>query len=88
MEAVKGCSTRAIGIMHHQLLGYSIRTQQYVTLTYQKGRTTLQRKRKNPISVFLSWELSGLSPNFHIHVSVSDFYCIFTGSIQIFPAAE
>jgi hypothetical protein len=29
---------------------------------------------KNPIYVFLSWELRGLSPNFHIHVSVSDLY--------------
>jgi hypothetical protein len=29
---------------------------------------------ENPIYVFLFWELRGLSPNFHIHVSVSDFY--------------
>ncbi len=29
---------------------------------------------KNPIYVFLFWELRGLSPNFHIHVSVSDLY--------------
>jgi hypothetical protein len=28
----------------------------------------------NPIYVFLFWELHGLSPNFHIHVSVSDLY--------------
>jgi hypothetical protein len=27
---------------------------------------------ENPIYVFLFWELRGLSPNFHIHVSVSD----------------
>jgi hypothetical protein len=26
---------------------------------------------ENPIYEFLSWELRGLSPNFHIHVSVS-----------------
>jgi hypothetical protein len=24
--------------------------------------------------IFLFWELRGLGPNFHIHVSVSDFY--------------
>ncbi len=30
---------------------------------------------KNPIYVFLFWELRHLSPNFHIHVSVSDL-CI------------
>jgi hypothetical protein len=28
----------------------------------------------NPIFLFLFWELSGLSPNFHRHVSVSDVY--------------
>ena len=33
--------------------------------------TTLYR---NPINVFLFWELRGLSPNFHIHVSVTDLY--------------
>jgi hypothetical protein len=30
--------------------------------------------QENPIYVFLFWELCGLSPNFHIHVSVSDLY--------------
>jgi hypothetical protein len=29
---------------------------------------------ENHIYVFLFWELRGLSPNFHIHVSVSDLY--------------
>ncbi len=29
---------------------------------------------ENPIYVFLFWEMRGLSPNFHIHVSVSHFY--------------
>jgi len=29
---------------------------------------------ENPIYIFLFWELRGLSPNFHIHVSVSDLY--------------
>jgi hypothetical protein len=29
---------------------------------------------ENPIYVFLFWELRGLSPNFHIHVSVSNLY--------------
>ncbi len=38
--------------------------------------------------IFLFWELRGLSPNFHIHVSVSDLYCIFPGSVHIFPPAE
>ncbi len=28
----------------------------------------------NSVYICLSWELSGLSPNFHIHVSVSDLY--------------
>jgi hypothetical protein len=34
-------------------------------------RDTLQR---NPIYVFPENELHGLSPNFHIYVSVSDLY--------------
>ncbi len=34
----------------------------------------------NPIYVFLFWELRGLSPNFHIHVSVSNIY-----NPRIFP---
>jgi hypothetical protein len=40
---------------------------------------------ENPIYEFLFWELHGLSPNFHIHVSV---IYIFPGSIRIFPAPE
>jgi hypothetical protein len=28
----------------------------------------------NSVYIFLFWELHGLSPNFHIHVSVSDLY--------------
>ncbi len=30
--------------------------------------------KENPIYVFLFWELRGLSPSFHIHVSVRDLY--------------
>ncbi len=30
--------------------------------------------KENPIFVFLFWELRGLSPNFHIYVSVSDLF--------------
>jgi hypothetical protein len=30
--------------------------------------------KENPIYVFLLWELRGLSPNFYIHMSVSDLY--------------
>jgi hypothetical protein len=29
---------------------------------------------ENSIYVFLFWELRGLSPNFHIHMSVSNLY--------------
>ncbi len=36
------------------------------------------------IYVFLFWKLRGLSPNFHIHVSVSDLYIPRKGSVQIF----
>ncbi len=37
------------------------------------GKPALHCK-ENPIYVFLFWELRGLSPNFHIHVSVIDLY--------------
>jgi hypothetical protein len=30
--------------------------------------------KENPIYVFLFWELPGLSPNFHIHVSAGYLY--------------
>ena len=30
--------------------------------------------KENPIYVFLFWKLRGLSPHFHIYVSVSDLY--------------
>ncbi len=30
--------------------------------------------KENPIYVFLFWELRSLSPNVHLHVSVSDLY--------------
>ncbi len=30
--------------------------------------------KENPIYVFVFWELHSISPNFHIHVSVSDLY--------------
>ncbi len=50
-------------------------------------RITLIHCNENCIFVCPFWELRGLSPNFHIHVSVSDLY-IFPGSVHKFPAAE
>ncbi len=35
---------------------------------------SLLQCNENPIYVFIFWELRGLSPNFHIHGSVSDLY--------------
>ncbi len=41
----------------------------------QNTRYTLQRTNtKNPKQIFPEKELRGHSPNFHIHVSVSDLY--------------
>jgi hypothetical protein len=42
----------------------------------------------NSVYIFLFWELRGLSPSLHIHVSVSDLQYIFPGSVHIFPPAE
>ncbi len=47
---------------------------------------TVERCKENPIYVILFWELRGLSPNFHIHLSVSDLYI--PRISHIFPAAE
>ncbi len=35
---------------------------------------TLQRHKENSKQIFSEKELRGLSPNFYIHVSVSDLY--------------
>ncbi len=41
----------------------------------KKGDAWLRRVRgENLIYVFHFWELRGLSPHFHIHVSMSDLY--------------
>ncbi len=42
--------------------------------------TVSTQSKENPIYVFLFWELRGLSPNFHIHVSVSVLYIPRIGS--------
>ncbi len=44
--------------------------------------------KENPISVFLFYELLGLSPNFHSPVSVSDLKYIFQGLVHIFPCSR
>jgi hypothetical protein len=41
--------------------------------------SSLLHCKENRIYVFLFWELRGLSPNFHIHVYVSDFYILRIG---------
>ena len=42
------------------------------TLLY--GKETSIHCNGNSVYIFLFWELRGLSPNFHSHVSVSDLY--------------
>jgi hypothetical protein len=37
-------------------------------------KVQIMHSNENPIYVFLYWELRGLSPNFYIHVAVSDLY--------------
>jgi hypothetical protein len=48
----------------------------------KRGKESVLHCNENPVSVFLFWELGGLSPNLHIHVSVSDLY-IPIGSVHI-----
>ena len=52
-------------------------------VTTHKSVDALQRK----YNLFLFWEMRGHSPNFRIHVSVSDLYFPGIGP-HIFPAAE
>ncbi len=42
-------------------------------------------RNENPIYVFIFWELRGLSPTFHVHVSVSD---LFPGLVHIFSCCR
>jgi hypothetical protein len=43
---------------------------------------------ENSIYVFLFWELCGLSPNFHIHLSVSDLYIPRIGSHTVYSCGR
>jgi hypothetical protein len=43
--------------------------------------------KENPIYVFSEKKLRGLSPNFHIHVYVSDLY-IFPRSVHLFSCSR
>ncbi len=52
-----------------------------------RNQLQLPHCKEDPIYVFLSWELRGLSPNFHIKVYVSDLYIPRIGP-HIYPAAE
>ncbi len=50
----------------------------------------VQHCNENPINVFLFWELCGLSPNFHVHVSacVCQRFIDSQDPSTYFPAAE
>ncbi len=44
--------------------------------------------KENPIYVFFFWELRGLSPNFQIHVSVSDLFIPRIGPHTVFGCSK
>jgi hypothetical protein len=62
--------------------GYSRETRLQTVETEVKGDSKRTNERgpswlhckENPVYVFIFLELRGLSPNFYIHVSVSDLY--------------
>ncbi len=67
----------------------------YLTIFPQAGALTTKLRltqhphcKENPIYVFLFWELRDLSPNFHIHVTVSDLYIPRMGPLHIFPCSR
>jgi hypothetical protein len=49
-------------------------THRQINFKYVWLFASIMHCNENPIYGFLFWELRGLSPNFHIHVSVSDLY--------------
>ena len=59
-----------------------IRRSQQLSPQFQISAVTLALQRQ--FRLFLFWELRGLSPNFYIHVSVSDLYIPRIGP-HIFP---
>jgi hypothetical protein len=54
---------------------------------YSRGEKQVHYN-ENPMYVFLFWELRGRSPNFHIHVSVSDLHIPRIGPPTYFPLQE
>ncbi len=76
--------THIVGISTAVILPYCLYYQWSLviflaSLTHKTGRCPpasllIIHCKENPIYVFLIWELRGLSPNFHIHVSVSELY--------------
>ena len=59
---------------HRNDLGNSKATPTKGPSDAQKKLLPLLHCKENPIYVFLFWELRGLNPNFHIHVSVCHLY--------------
>ncbi len=51
----------------------------YNTTGERSEKSGIEHCNENPIYVFLFLELRDLSPNFHIHVSVSDLYIPWIG---------
>jgi hypothetical protein len=52
----------------------AIKKRAYFSWQSQSKNIPVPHCKGNPIDVFPEKELRGLSPNFHIHVSVSDLY--------------
>ncbi len=67
------------------------RTESITRAPFHHTEATWERSihcKEYPSYVFLFWELSGLSPNFHIHVYVSDLYVPGICPHMYFPAEE
>jgi hypothetical protein len=61
-------------IQSSRFAGYPKNVYKYITLNEYDREGLSLHCNENAIYIFLFWELRGLSPNFHIHVSVSDLY--------------
>jgi hypothetical protein len=71
-------------------INHSIISGAYQTIPLKTNKSiNFRHCNEIPIYVFLFWEVCGLSPNFHIHLSVSDLYFPrIQDRSTYFPAAE
>jgi hypothetical protein len=85
------CATMEYPAPSGRNTGKTVPTSQYAAIedgyvSFQYLSTNQPHCKENPIYVFPEKELRGLSPGFHIHVSLSNY--ILPGSVHIFSCSR